>query len=99
MAKKNRGQGTAGEACPLSQHLLEPAEKSSPPFGCQQQMHSPCMSHSVICIGGYITTLISQRQEIQVQPEALLLQTALVATSLSSSPNGRGCQGRDKPQW
>ena len=44
MAKKNQGQGTAGEACPLSHSLLEPAEKGSSPFGCQQQMHSPCLS-------------------------------------------------------
>ena len=83
MVKKNQVQGIAGEVCPLSQNLLEPAEKSSPPFGCQQQMHSPCMSHPVICIGGCLTTPISQRQEIQVKPEALLLQTILVAASLS----------------
>lgn len=83
MAKKNQGRGTAGEACPLSHSLLEPAEKGSSPSGCQPQMRSPCLSHSVICVGGGSTAPISQRQEIQVQPEALLLQTALVAACLS----------------
>lgn len=82
MAKKKRGPGTAGEACPLSHSLLEPAEKGSPPSGRQQQTHSRRLSHSVTCIGGGSATPISQRQEIQVQPEALLLQTALVAASL-----------------
>ena len=43
----------------------------------------PLPEHSVICIGGCSTTPVSQRQEIQVQPEALLLQTALVAACLS----------------